>query len=214
MAIPLEVFMQLCRSLFFKKEWFGGQPLTVGQELTNAAMSLLTWFIPVFICWQIIYFGVLSVRGWSERALDAEAAAWRLKLDTQAAQLRFLKAQLNPHFLFNALNSVCGLISEDTTRAQTMVTNLSNILRHSLSSTSGTVTLEHELEVVNDYLALESIRFEERLRTTIALDPNALTTPIPPMLVQGLVENAIKHGVALLPKGGRSRSVRLSTRPC
>ena len=83
-----------------------------------------------------------------------------------------------------------------------MVTRLSALLRHSLSGATGAVPLERELEVVGDYLALESIRFEDRLRVTMDIDPETLTASVPAMLLQGLVENGIKHGVALLPKGG------------
>ena len=162
-------------------------------------MSWLWWFFPVFVGWQAMYFAVQFVR----RAQQAELEKWQLVAEANAAELRFLKAQLNPHFLFNALNGLRGLIFEDPARAQTMLTQLSAFLRSSLTASSPTITLESELRVVNDYLAIESIRFEERLRVTIDVDPAALGTSVPPMLVQGLVENGIKHGVSLLPGGGQ-----------
>ena len=160
--------------------------------------SWLWWFFPVFVGWQATYFAVQYVR----RAQRAELEKWQLEAEANAAELRFLKAQLNPHFLFNALNSLRGLISEDPERAQTMLTRLSGFLRSSLNASAATVTLENELRVVSDYLAIESIRFEERLRVTMDVDPATLATAVPALLVQGLVENGIKHGVALLPEGG------------
>jgi len=167
-------------------------------QLRWLLVSWMWWFFPVFVGWEAIFFAVQFVR----RARRVEIEKWQLKAEVQAAELRFLKAQLNPHFLFNALNSLRGLIAEDPARAQAMITRLSALLRHSLSATTGTVPLTRELEVVGDYLALESIRFEERLRVTMDIDPSTLTASVPAMLLQGLVENGIKHGVALLPRGG------------
>jgi two-component system, LytTR family, sensor histidine kinase AlgZ len=192
MGAVMNGFMMVAGVYYFRHTtWtearFGGQLL-----------SWLWWYFPVFVGWQAIYFAVQFVR----RARQAEIEKWQMKSEVQAAELRFLKSQLNPHFLFNALNSLRGLIVEDPDRAQTMVTHLSTLLRHSLRSADGTVPLERELEVVNDYLALESIRLEDRLRVTFDIDPASLTMPVPPMLVQGLVENGIKHGIALLPRGG------------
>lgn len=161
-------------------------------------MSWLWWFFPVFVGWQSLYFAARFV----QRARQAELEKWQLVAEANAAELRFLKAQLNPHFLFNALNGLRGLIVEDPERAQAMLTRLSTFLRSSFNAPSSTVSLESELEVVGDYLAIESVRFDERLRVKLDIDPAALEAAVPAMLVQGLVENAIKHGVALLPEGG------------
>lgn len=161
-------------------------------------VSWLWWFFPVFVGWQALYFGVQFVR----RAQRAEVERWRLAAEASAAELRLLKAQLDPHFLFNALNGLRGLIAEDPGRAQSMVTRLSAFLRASLSAGADTVPLEDELRVVDDYLAIESVRLEARLRVTRDIDGATLGVPVPAMLVQGLVENGIKHGVALLPEGG------------
>jgi sensor histidine kinase YesM len=194
MGVVMNLFMVLS-DIYYLKLLTWAQ---VGLKWPFLLFSWLWWYFPAFVGWQAVYFAVQFVR----RARKAEVEKWQLKLEAQAAELRFLKAQLNPHFLFNALNSLRGLIAEDPSRAQTMVTQLSGFLRHSLSGTTSTVTLSRELEVVNDYLALESIRLEERLRVTIDVEPATLSAPVPAMLVQGLVENGIKHGVALLPEGG------------
>jgi LytS/YehU family sensor histidine kinase len=124
----------------------------------------------------------------------------------QAAELRLLKSQLNPHFLFNALNGLRALIADDPDRARDAVTQLARTLRHTLAAgDEELVTLEGELEMVEDYLALESIRLAERLRVERDIAPAARMVRIPVMLLQTLVENAIKHGIASLKQGGTLR---------
>jgi len=127
----------------------------------------------------------------------------RLQLALREAELRALEAQLNPHFLFNSLNSIRALVVENPSLAQDMLTRLANILRYNLRrDLMHTIPLANELEAVADYLALEGVRFEDRLRVEFAIDPAAAQMPIPPMLLQMLVENAIKHGISPLPEGG------------
>ena len=114
-----------------------------------------------------------------------------------------LKSQLNPHFLFNALNTVRSLIADDPARAQGAVTRLANTLRYTLGSgEDDLVTLDQELKIVADYLELESMRFEERLKFDWQIAPETGGVRIPVMLLQTIVENAIKHGIAELPEGG------------
>jgi len=149
--------------------------------------------------WTILYLSITSVR----RSLEARRNETRMTLALSSAELRALEAQLNPHFLFNCLNSIRGMISEDGAQAQDMVTRLANILRYNLQRDRGhTVPLESEVEAVSDYLALESIRFDDRLRVHLTVDDAARHSAVPPMLLQTLVENAIKHGVEELPAGG------------
>jgi signal transduction histidine kinase len=119
------------------------------------------------------------------------------------AELRALKAQVNPHFIFNSLNSLRALIDEDPARARQSVTQLANLLRYSLQSGQlETVPFEDELRVVNDYLALEQVRHEERLRLSLDIEPETLALPVPPMLLQTLVENAVKYGISTRAEGG------------
>lgn len=148
----------------------------------------------VIALWSTIYFGV----GLAARSRRAETERWRLAAALAEAELRGLRAQVNPHFLFNALNTVRALISDDPAQAQEAVTRLAAILRHALrrGETSPLVPLVEELEIVDDYLALELLRFGDRLRVERDFDPSAFGTPVPPLIVQGLVENAIKHGVS------------------
>ncbi len=129
----------------------------------------------------------------------------RLQLTTHVkeAELRTLKSQVNPHFIFNSLNSLRALIDENPARARDAVTQLANLLRYSLQSGQlETVPFEDELRIVNDYLALEQVRHEERLRVRLDIAPDTLGLPIPPMLLQTLVENAVKYGISARPQGG------------
>lgn len=153
----------------------------------------------VFLLWTAIYFGALTFREHKARALREAELARVL----QATELRLLKSQLNPHFLFNALNAVRALIADEPARAQDAVTQLARTLRYTLGSGQGElVTLDQELATVEDYLALEALRLGERLRVDMDVAPQARKVRIPIMLMQTLVENAIKHGIGELPEGG------------
>jgi len=110
---------------------------------------------------------------------------------------------MNPHFIFNSLNSIRALVDENPTRARSAITELSNILRSSMQAEKAeTVTLEKELNIVKDYLALEQMRFEERLKIELDIDEDTLDQQVPPMMLQTLVENAIKHGISQQVNGG------------
>lgn len=163
------------------------------------AITGVSFWSVVMLMWLLTYFAVHFV----ERTRTVERERWQQEAAAQTAELRFLKAQLQPHFLFNCLNSVRALIVEDPVRAQQAVTRLSSLLRHALAARGPeTVPLSQELQVVRDYLSLEAIRLDERLRIREDVAPDALDVPVPAMLVQTLVENAIKHGIAQTPQGG------------
>ncbi len=149
--------------------------------------------------WLAIYFGVHAA--WNYR--QAEVDKWKLEAQAETARLKALKLQLNPHFFFNSLNSVRALIAEDPERAQRMVTRLARLLRSTLQVDDvKTVPLEEELSTTRTYLALEMVRFEDRLQYEIDASEEALNRPVPFLLVQTLVENGIKHGVAERQDGG------------
>ncbi|GAC1417384.1 MAG: hypothetical protein NVSMB67_03290 [Flavisolibacter sp.] len=127
----------------------------------------------------------------------------KLEALVRQLELKTIKAHINPHFIFNALNSIRALIDEDPSRARSAITELSNILRSSLSAEKAeTVSLQEELKIVKDYLALENMRFEDRLRVVYEVDQDTLNRQVPPMMLQTLVENAIKHGISKQLKGG------------
>jgi two-component system, LytTR family, sensor kinase len=146
------------------------------------------------LAWSALLLVVYNVRRWQEereRTLEAEALAVE-------ARLAMLRYELNPHFLFNALNSIVGTIDESPSRAQTMVRQLAELLRHSLHAEGGS-TLADEVRTVDLYLALESVRFEDRLVVAVTVPPEAASWPVPAMLLQPLVENAVKHGMPSSP---------------
>ena len=162
-------------------------------------IGLWTGIVGATCLWTVLYVALTASRRSREKEVHMELAL-------RDAELRALEAQINPHFLFNCLNSIRGLVLEDPPLAQDMVTRLSNILRYNLHrDPNHTVPLASEVEVVSDYLALESVRLEERLRVRMEIEPAAAAVPIPAMLLQTLVENAIKYGIAPLPEGGELR---------
>lgn len=149
--------------------------------------------------WLLIYL----VWHYVDKNRKDELDKLRLEGVVKSLELKTIKSHVNPHFIFNALNSIRALVDENPTRARTAITELSNILRSSLQAEKQeTVPLQQELDIVNDYLALEQMRFEERLRVEHDIDEDTLTQPIPPMMLQTLVENAIKHGISKHEKGG------------
>jgi LytS/YehU family sensor histidine kinase len=177
------------------------------SDLFQPGSVLAAWLGTTYAtgAWIGLYVRITARRRQQERET-------RLQLALREAELRALEAQVNPHFLFNCLNSIRGLVVENPARAQDMITRLANILRYNLHrDRSHTVPLASELEAVSDYLALESVRFEDRLRVEFAIDADAREASIPPMLLQTLIENAVKHGIAPLPGGGELR-IRASLR--
>lgn len=149
--------------------------------------------------WAIIYHFFLY---W-EKLLKTETDKFELQAVLKETQYNNLKTQLNPHFLFNSLNGIRTLVDLDPENAKEAITRLSSLLRGSLKMEKHkTVTLANELQTVNDYLAIEKIRFNERLNTHFEIDPETLNTNLPPMMLQTLVENGIKHGISNLKNGG------------
>lgn len=167
------------------------QPTAIFSYWINSAVVLASWTA----AWVGIH-AFLRYRHGEVARLKAEAARNAMELDA-------LRARLNPHFVFNALNNLRALINEDTERARELVTRLSNTLRHALEHhQSEHVSLAEELAVVRDYLAVEQVHYEQRLRVREDIAEAALAAILPPMLLQLLVENAIKHGIARTPGGG------------
>jgi LytS/YehU family sensor histidine kinase len=172
--------------------------LPVGLQILNQSIALSS----VVIIWVALYFGLMSQR-WRHRAELRQA---QLNEALQAAELRLLKFQLNPHFLFNALNGVRALIADEPAKAQEAVTRLARTLRYTLAAGDAElVTFGREMEMVNDYLALESLRLADRLDVVREISPGVESVRIPALLMQTLVENAIKHCIAPLKHGGTLR---------
>jgi LytS/YehU family sensor histidine kinase len=176
-------------------------PAPFGLNLAFAltlSLNVLNWAF-IFLLWLVIYFTIIGIRQRKDAALRQSELARAL----QQAELRLLKSQLNPHFLFNALNTVRSLIADEPSRAQHAVTRLANTLRYTLSAgRDDLVSLSRELEIVADYLEIEKMRFEDRLTIEREIAADSGDAQIPVMLLQTVVENAIKHGIGELPAGG------------
>jgi len=153
----------------------------------------------LLVPWTLIYYFYHYIEKSRKQQFDT------LKLESlvKELELKTIKSHINPHFIFNSLNSIRALIDENPGRARTAITELSNILRSSMQTEKQeTVSFEKELNIVKDYLALEHIRFEDRLKVEYDIAVETLNQPIPPMMLQTLVENAIKHGISKQLNGG------------
>jgi hypothetical protein len=211
LGFPLAIVMS---SMSVASLWGGDTPeerqaaVTLGGELVGwflysapLLLRTLNWSVIVDL-WLAVYFSITSLRDRRLAALRQQELAHAL----QAAELRLLKSQLNPHFLFNSLNSVRALIADDPAGAQKAVTQLARTLRYTLTAgQEEVVSLDRELEIVADYLELESLRLGERLRQEHTISAEARIAHVPVMMLQTVVENAIKHGIAELPEGGLLR---------
>ncbi len=174
---------------FFKGEIDSGD--LMGFTIT---INMLGYWLIYFI-WTIFYFVVHYVERYNN-SLKVEATS-------REVELKNLKAQLNPHFIFNALNSIRALVDENPRKSKESITQLSHILRNSLTSDrKKLISFSEELKTVMDYLALESIRYEERLVTFFHVDLESGKFLIPPLMLQTLIENSIKHGISNLKEGG------------
>ena len=142
----------------------------------------------------------------SQKAGEAAVQSLELSLLARDAQLRALRAQVDPHFLFNSLNSISALTTADPAAARTMVLKLAGFIRAGLQEGNHQeVTLDQEFRLAGDYLDIERVRFGERLRSEVTSHPDALRCLVPPLIVQPLIENAVKHGIAHLLEGGAIR---------
>lgn len=183
--------------------WVQGVYYAASRETTFAQRLIGLLYLPLTLLggWSALYYAInffLTVEQQADRLERLEAQA-------TAAQLAMLRYQLNPHFLFNTLNSISTLVLlKQTEPANAMLTRLSGFLRHTLIAEPGSqVTLAQEIETLQLYLDIERMRFEERLRTHFDIDPAAMNAQLPSMLLQPLVENAIKYAVSPQEEGAR-----------
>ena len=178
-------------------------PVSILLGLFNSPLSLApdhifgqsVFYAIVFFLWSALYF----IYNYFERY----NTSLMLEATVKEIELKNLKAQLNPHFIFNAMNSIRALVDENPIKAKQAITQLSNILRNSLATEKkGLTKFEDELKIVKDYLSLESIRFEERLKIEYDIATGSNEFWVPPFMIQTLVENGIKHGISKLTEGG------------
>jgi len=158
-------------------------------------MSVLAYWVVVGVAHAVAYYR--SYR-------DRELAATRLEAKLSEARLDLLRMQLHPHFLFNTLHDISELMHEDVERADLMLTHVSDLLRLALdSSTAREVPLRRELDFLKRYLAIQQMRFPDRLRVSLDIHADVLDACVPYLILQPLVENAIRHGIARRPGAGR-----------
>ncbi|MBC7922613.1 MAG: histidine kinase [Ferruginibacter sp.] len=171
---------------------------SVKTDLLALVLMVTNWS-KYLLLWSLIY----HMFQYFERSKNTEVERMRLKSSVKEFEVKALRSQLNPHFVFNALNSIRALVLENPQKAQQGITQLSNILRNSLiADRRKTVMLSEELKTVEDYLALEKVRYEDRLKVEINVNADALDVQVPPLMVQTLVENAVKHGISKPLYGG------------
>jgi len=177
------------------------RPNASEANFTSLVLGVFYLDLTLLGAWSALYYAInffLQVEEQNDR-LE------RLKAQATTAQLAMLRYQLNPHFLFNTLNSISTLVLlKQTEPANAMLTRLSSFLRHTLvTQPGGKVSVAQEVETLKLYLDIERMRFEERLRTEFRIDPAAARATIPSMLLQPLMENAIKYGVSALEEGAQ-----------
>jgi two-component system, LytTR family, sensor kinase len=188
------------------------RPLS-GRDIAEWQHPFLLWsdfnpevglyYVFILLTWTLLYFGI---NGWMSLELERRRAD-RAEASAQSARLKALQAQLEPHFLFNTLNGISSLVAEGRNDSATaMIARLSDFLRLTLQ-TAGTpeITLANELIFVRQYLDIQQLRFGERLRFEFAIAPKAMDALVPALLLQPLVENAVRHGI--LPRAGGGRVI-------
>ena len=197
------LYMNFIASREDMSEWVKemGPAAEIYEKVSYVSTFIVSWF--VILAWAALYFAIKYYQLFQQVQQSA------LKSETMAheAQLKMLRYQLNPHFLFNTLNAISTLILEQATEdANRMVTRLSSFLRHSLDNDPmKLVTLEQEMTALGLYLDIEKVRFEDRLVLERDIEDEAYHALIPSLLLQPLVENAIKYGIARSETGGTLR---------
>lgn len=169
------------------------------EEWFDSSISVVAFSSLLFVGWSIAYFGFHYYCAFQGGALKQA----RLESSLRQAQLEALRGQLDPHFLFNSLNTIRSLIPLEATSAREAVTELANVLRTTLYETrESTVPLRIEMETVRQYLALEQRRHCDRMSVHVHVADDVANDPVPPLLIQTLVENAVKHGIEPSEAGG------------
>jgi two-component system, LytTR family, sensor histidine kinase AlgZ len=174
-----------------------------GQWASGMALGALAG---LYGCATLVWIGFIEKAPWIASAVSGMLIAaglvavliWRAQQRqpaSAAARLAELQSRIRPHFLFNTLNSAIALVRQEPAKAELLLEDLSELFRSALVDQGDAVTLEQEIELAKRYLAIEEVRFGRRLRVNWAIDPASLQAKLPPLLLQPLVENAVKHGV-------------------
>ena len=182
------------------QQWLAGQPASF--EATFAPLLVKTWHFNILVFWVIV--AVTQAIDYSRKYRERELSAAELGTHLAQARLRALQMQLNPHFLFNTLHAISSLMHRDVEAADRMIARLSELLRRTLEGHDAQeVRLADELDFLNGYLEIERARFGERLTVRLDVAPDVLDAQVPSLILQPLVENAIRHGIEPNPGAGR-----------
>jgi len=212
--LRLPAFSLLCVLVILLSELLRSGIARIGLPvfaLQQKWIALPPWIVAAVYA-TTLFATVLPIKVWNSNRNEKKLEQQQLRLNE--ARLAALSRQINPHFLFNTLNSVTSLIRQDPDLARQVVYKLSNILRRLLRQQENLTVLREELSFIDDYLAIEMVRFGEKLRVVKDIDPATLDMLVPSMLLQPIVENSIRHGLASKVDGGtvRIRSRLMGTR--
>ncbi|MDD3643300.1 MAG: sensor histidine kinase [Candidatus Krumholzibacteria bacterium] len=197
--IPLALAVGFALVRYFLLERFGARGLIYGHPARDWLFIAIDLLVLVYTTGFALKLAANARAEMIHRAEERQLAH---------ARLATLRSQINPHFLFNTLNSISALIRTDAETAREMTRRLSSIFRKSLEDSSDTHPLSSEIDFIDDYLSIERVRFgDERFRFERDLDPSTLAAPVPSLLLQPLVENAVKHGISRRTEGGTVRIV-------
>jgi len=202
--VGLHFFFSMVLCTILLSVHFIGYMLVLGRGSSITAFRVFNFVYFNLDRWLLIYWLILVLNhafNYYHSFRKGELKASQLRTQLVQSQLEALKMQVQPHFLFNTLHSISALLSKDTESARKMITRLGDFLRLTLeNSGSMEVTLQQEIEFLNGYLEIERIRFQDRLTTDIHVDPEVLDVRVPNLILQPIVENAMRHAV------GNSRS--------
>jgi sensor histidine kinase YesM len=229
-AAGIQIFQTLTEAYLYPRfENFSRGRKLVLQQATSLLAHILGWLFPMWIASMIIGFSIFQrliilwlgifiaivllihltyqTVNFYRELREKDVLEEKLKTLAAQAELRALKAQINPHFLFNSLNTIANLISINPAKAEEAVERLADIFRYALSASDKEfITLRDELDFIDSYLEIEKARFADRLRVSTNISPQILDTPIPSLILQPLVENSIRHG------SGENGEVRIEIR--
>jgi two-component system LytT family sensor kinase len=193
LSVAFTFFNEIFKNLLLHEPLFSSSTFDTWYFLRIVNASVL------FLLWNVIYFAVHSFENWKKEEIEN----LELRAAKSESELNSFRSQMNPHFMFNSLNSIKALVDEEPQKARHAIVMLSGILRtNMMHSKRQTIPLQEELDLVSKYLELEKIRFEDRLVLKMDIDPNSLVVEVPPFMLQTIVENAIKHGISKQIKGG------------
>jgi LytS/YehU family sensor histidine kinase len=198
--LDASVYMGVCLAASFAASLLVDRFLIRGFLGSPRAWLISGMFAVAF---TLLVGGIIYARVFYRQAVARAVALERMRSELERAELRALRAQVNPHFLFNTLNSIAALIGENPAAAEDVVTRLADVFRHALTASGREHTrLADELEFLRSWLAIERVRFGDRLRVVEDIEPGLDDVLVPGLLFQPLVENAVRYAVASRPEGG------------